>query len=64
MLNKRQNWAGSLHLLVIWVLRNHAIASSRFAVRLRSCWLKADHGLLKDFKDKITSAHTKKCGLP
>lgn len=29
MLNKRQNWAGSLHLPVIWVLRNHAIASSK-----------------------------------
>lgn len=31
----------------------------RFAVRLHSCQLKADHGLPKDFKDKITSTHTK-----
>lgn len=31
----------------------------RFAVRLRSCQLKADHGLPKDIKDKITSTHTK-----
>lgn len=60
MLNMRQNWAGSLYLPVIRELKSHAVASSnRFVVRLCSCQLKADHGLPKDFKDKITSAHTK-----
>lgn len=38
--------------------RNHFL-KQRFAVRLCSCQLKADHGLPKDFKDKITSTHTK-----
>lgn len=53
--------AGSLHQPVIWELKNshNCFLKQRFAVRLRAGQLKADGGLLKDFKDKITSTHTK-----
>lgn len=43
--------------------RNRSL-KQRFAVGLHSCQLKADHGLPKDSKDKITSRHTKNVACP
>lgn len=43
--------------------RNRSL-KQRFAVGLRSCQLKADHGLPKDSRDKITGRHTKNVACP
>lgn len=56
---------GRLHTCYLGAKKSRNLSlKQRFAVGLRSCQLKADHGLLKDSRDKITGRHTKNVACP